>query len=128
MRVGEISGSIRKAELTPASDHDSRFFAPLLSGDECSVYAAPAYDDTARRQRFNAKGMMDGKLKKARRHTPLTEWKRTWNHYLSAIRSPVERVFDTLKTRYGFRHAAYAGYCAIKTRYCCFAWPSTCAK
>ena len=107
--VDQMSGLIRKAEMTPASVHDSQVFEPLLSGDECSVYADKAYDDKARRQRLKAQGVMDGILKKARRNTPLTDWERTWNRYLSAIRSPVERVFGTMKRSYGFRRAKYIG-------------------
>lgn len=107
--VDEISGLIRKAEMTPASVHDSRVFDPLLSGDERAVYADKAYDDTARRERLKVRDVMPGILKKGRRNTPLTDWERTWNRYLSAIRSPVERVFGTLKRSYGFRKAAYVG-------------------
>ena len=107
--VDQISGLIRKAEMTPASVHDSQVFEPLLSGDESSVYADKAYDDTARRLRLKTEGVMDGILKKARRNTPLTDWERTWNRYLSAVRSPVERVFGTLKRGYGFRKVAYVG-------------------
>ena len=47
--------------------------------------------------------------KQGRRNRPLTDWERTWNRYLSGIRSPVERVFGTLKRSYGFRRARYVG-------------------
>lgn len=107
--VDDGSGIIRKAEMTPASTHDSRVFEELLSGDERAVYADKAYDDTARRERLQKRGINDGILKKGRRNRPLTEWERTWNRYLSAIRSPVERVFGTLKRSYGFGRARYVG-------------------
>jgi len=107
--VDQMSGLIRKAELTPASTHDSRVLEPLLSGDELAVYADKAYDAKARRKRMKARGVFDGILKQARRNTPLTQWERNWNRYLSAVRSPVERVFGTLKRSYGFRRAAYVG-------------------
>ncbi len=68
-----------------------------------------AYDDTARRKRLKHQDVLDGILKMGRRNRPLTEWERTWNRYLSVIRSPVERVFGTLKRSYGFRRARYAG-------------------
>lgn len=107
--VDEDSGLIRKAEMTPASTHDSRVFDPLLSGDEEAVYADKAYDDKARRKRLKEQGIMPGILKSARRNTPLTDWERNWNRYLSTLRSPVERVFGTLKRSYGFRKARYVG-------------------
>jgi len=107
--VDDGSGIIRKAEMTPASTHDSRVFEELLSGDERAVYADKAYDDTARRQKLKRRGVLDGLLKKGRRNRPLTDWERTWNRYLSAIRSPVERVFGTLKRSYGFGRARYVG-------------------
>ncbi len=40
--VDEGSGLIRKAEMTPASSHDSRVFEELVSGDERAVYADKA--------------------------------------------------------------------------------------
>ena len=103
--VDDGSGIIRKAEMTPASTHDSRVFEELLSGDERAVYADKAYDDTARRQKLKRRGVLDGLLKKGRRNRPLTDWERTWNRYLSVIRSPVERVFGTLKRGYVFHPA-----------------------
>ena len=109
MGVDDGSGIIRKAEMTPASTHDSRVFEELLSGDERAVYADKAYDDTARRERLQKMGINDGILKKGRRNCPLTDWEHTWNRYLSVIRSPVERVFGTLKRSYGFRRARYIG-------------------
>jgi IS5 family transposase len=107
--VDQDSGLIRTAELTPASTHDSKVFEPLLSGDERAVYADKAYDAKARRKRLKARGVLDGILKQARRNRPLTDWERTWNRYLSALRSPVERVFGTLKRGYGFYRARYVG-------------------
>lgn len=107
--VDEDSGLIRKADMTPASTHDSRVFEQLLSGDEGAVYADKAYDDKERTARLKAQGIMPGILKSARRNTPLTEWERTWNRYLSTLRSPVERVFGTLKRSYGFRKGRYVG-------------------
>jgi len=107
--VDDGSGIIRKGEMTPASVHDSRVFDPLLSGDERAVYADKAYDDTARRKELKRRGVLDGILKQGRRNRPLTDWERTWNRYLSVMRSPVERVFGTLKQSYGFRRARYIG-------------------
>ena len=92
--------------MTPASVHDSRVFDPLLSGDERAGYADKAYDDTARRERLQKRGINDGILKQSRRNRPLTDWERTWNRYLSAIRSPVERLFGALERSYGFRRDA----------------------
>lgn len=107
--VDADSGLIREAEMTPANVHDTKVFETLLSGDEGAVYADKAYDSEARRKRLKERGVMPGILKKGRRNKPLTEWERTWNRYLSTIRSPVERVFGTLKRSYGFRRAAYVG-------------------
>lgn len=107
--VDADSGLIRKAEMTPANVHDTKVFETLLSGDERAVYADKAYDSEARTKRLKEADVMPGILKKGRRNTPLTEWERTWNRYLSTIRSPVERVFGTLKRSYGFRRAAYVG-------------------
>ena len=103
------SGITRKAEMTPARVHDSRVFDPLFSGDERAVYAEQAYNDTARREPLQKRGINDGILKKGRRKRPLTDWERTWNRSLSAIHSPVERVFGTLKRSYGFPRARYIG-------------------
>jgi len=107
--VDADSGLIRKADMTPANVHDTKVFETLLSGDENSVYADKAYDSTARRKRLKTADVMAGILKKGRRNKPLTDWERTWNRYLSVIRSPVERVFGTLKRSYGFRRGAYVG-------------------
>jgi IS5 family transposase len=111
LHVGVDEGSelIREVETTPASTHDSRVFEELISGDERAVYADKAYDDTAKRERLKRRGINDGILKKGRRNHPLTDWERTWNRYLSTIRSPVERIFGTLKRSYGFRRARYRG-------------------
>ncbi len=107
--MDDENGIIRKAKMTPASTHDSCVFDALLSGAGQAVSADKAYDDTARRQRLKRKDVLDGILKKGRRKRPLNAWERTWNRYLSAIRSPVERVFGTLKRSYGFRRARYVG-------------------
>ena len=80
-----------------------------FSGYEDAVYADKAYDDKGRIEHVKAQGIMPGILKSARRNTPLTEWERTWNRYLSTLRSPVERVFGTLKRSYGFRRGRYTG-------------------
>lgn len=103
------SGLIRKVELTPASAHDSKVFEPLLSGDEGAVYADKAYDQKARRNRLSQRGINDGIMRKAKRNQPLSDWDKAWNRYLSTIRAPVERVFGTLKRRYGFSRARYLG-------------------
>ena len=95
--------------MTPANAHDTKGFETLLSGDESAVYAGKAYHSTARGVRLKKADVMPGILKKGRRNKPLTDWERTWNRYLSTIRSPVERVFGTLKRSYGFRGAAYVG-------------------
>ena len=107
--VDDGSGIIRRAKMTPASVHDSRVFDRLLSGDERAVYADRVYDVTARCKKLKRQDVLDGILKKGRRNRPLTEWERTWNRYLSAIPSPVERVFGTLKRSYGFGRARYVG-------------------
>ena len=107
--VDADSGLIRKAEMTPANVHDTKVFETLLSGDEKSVYADKAYDSRARRKRLKKANVMPGILRKGRRNKPLTDWERTWNRYLSTIRSPVERVFGTLKRSYGFRRSSYVG-------------------
>ena len=107
--VDADSGLIREAGMTPANAHDTKGFETLLSGDESAVYAGKAYHSTARGVRLKKADVMPGILKKGRRNKPLTDWERAWNRYLSTIRSPVERVFGTLKGSYGFRGAAYVG-------------------
>ncbi|HET6521669.1 MAG TPA: IS5 family transposase [Geminicoccaceae bacterium] len=107
--VDEGSGLVRRALLSPADVHDSVKADALIQGDEGAVYADKAYDDAARRERLQAKGIAPRIMHQARRNRPLKPWQVWFNKAVAPIRAGVERLFGTMKRIYGYRRVRYHG-------------------
>jgi transposase, IS5 family len=107
--VGEGSGLVRAAAMTPADVHDSVKGDDLVQGDEEAVYADKAYDSEERRAGLRAQGIEPRIMHQARRNRPLRPWQKAFNKAVAPIRAGVERLFATMKRAYGHRRVRYLG-------------------
>jgi len=109
VHVGMDEGSelIRKAELTPANEHDSTQFESMVSGDEDVVFADKGYFGRSRSESLKSMGIGDGIMDRAVRGRKLEAWALDRNRFISSIRCGVERFFGTMKRIYGFRRCRY---------------------
>ena len=100
--VDQKSELIRKVQMTPASVYDGNVFFPLLSGDEKWVFADKAYDIQENSDTLQCRKIQNGILIKGARNRPLGVIEKRCNRVLSKLRSPVERVFGTMKRSYRY--------------------------
>lgn len=107
--VDQESELVRRIEMTPANVHDGEMLASALSGDEEWVFADKAYDSAKNHEILEGKGIKNGILFKAAWNRALTEAQKHCNRILSKLRSPVERIFGTLKRSYRYSRARYLG-------------------
>ena len=107
--VDQESELVRRIEMTPANIHDGKMLKPVLSGDEKWVFADKAYDSAENHEILQEKGIQNGIIMKAVWNRALTECEKQCNRVLSKLRSPVERVFGTLKRSYRYCRAKYLG-------------------
>ncbi len=104
------SGLIREAVFTPANVNDTEVADELVSGDELSVYADKAYMSKERSARLKSMRIKDRIMRRGDKHRPeLPYWERRRNKLISRLRSPVEKVFGTLKRSYGYTSVRYMG-------------------
>ena len=113
----EEDGFIKASVFTAGNIHDSQCLAPLLSGEESSVYADSAYQSERHDALLAARGSKNCILERAYRNTPLTDEQKQRNRRHSGIRSIVERVFGVLKLHYGMGQARYLGLVRNFTRF-----------
>jgi len=107
--VDQDSELIRKIEMTPAHVHDGHMLGQLLSWDEDWAFADKAYDSKENAQILRTKGVNNGVLIRGHRHRKLSTVERKCNRILSKLRSPVERVFGTMKRSYRYCRSKYLG-------------------
>lgn len=111
VHVGVDQGSelVRRIAMTSANVHDGKMFETAVSGDEKWVFADKAYDSWENEKILQRKGINNGILFRAAWNRPLTETQKRCNRILSKLRSPVERIFGTLKRSYRYCRARYLG-------------------
>ena len=109
--VGVDQGSelIRKIVMTPAHVHDGEMLQHVVTGDESWAFADKAYDSEKNYSILREKGIENGILMKGTRKRKLSAVEKMCNRVLSKWRSPVERVFGTLKRSYRYSRARYLG-------------------
>jgi len=112
--LDQDSELIRKAELTPANEHDSKQFKSMVSGDEFAAYADKAYTSKEHSDWLQEQGVEDCILFKAAPGRPLTRSQRSINRELTAIRRNVEHVFGTFKRLYRWRRCRH--YSLVRNR------------
>jgi transposase, IS5 family len=100
---------VRKISMTPAHVHDGNMLESVLSGDENWVFADKAYDSKKNHKILKEKGISNGILIKRTRKRALMAIEKQCNRILSKLRSPVERVFGTMKRSYRYYRAKYLG-------------------
>ncbi len=105
--LDQESELIRKAELTPANEHDSRQFKSMVSGDEFAAYADKAYASKEHSDWLQEQGVEDCILFKAASGKPLTPTQKALNKEMTAIRRNVEHVFGTFKRLYHWGRCRY---------------------
>jgi IS5 family transposase len=108
--LDQDSELIRRANLTPANQHDGSQFEAMISGDEEVAYADKAYASQERSNWLQQHGIEDGILFKAARGRPLTPLQKKINRELTAVRRNVEHVFGTMKRIYAWRRCRYFNY------------------
>ena len=107
--IDQRSELVRKIAMTPAHVHDGNMLKSVLSGDEEWALADKAYDSKKNHKILEANGINNGILIKGTRKRALTPVEKQCNRILSRLRSPVERVFGTLKRSYRYCRAKYLG-------------------
>jgi transposase, IS5 family len=107
--VDEGSNLIRGVEFTSGDFHDSQCFAPLVQGDEQTVYADKAYGSQENRTLLKEHKIGDGLMYRAHKGTPLKPWQDSFNKAASPVRCAVERPFGLMKRVYGYVRARYIG-------------------
>ncbi len=109
--VGVDLGSelVRRIAMTPGNVHDGKMLESTLSGDEEWAFADKAYDSWENEKILERKSIRNGILFKAAWNSPLSEAQKRSNCILSKLRSPVERLFGTLKRSYRYCRARYLG-------------------
>ena len=113
----EEDGFIKASVFTAGNIHDSQCLAPLLSGEESSVYADSAYQSERHDALLAAQGSKNCILERAYRNKPLTDAQKRRNRQHSGIRSMVERVLGVLKLHDGMGQARYLGLVRNFTRF-----------
>jgi len=107
------SGLILSAHVTPANHSDTGELGVLVNKSKLPaksrVYGDKGYTSAANRTLLKQQQCKDGIMNRAYRNTPLTERERNRNKLISKKRHVVERVFGTLKQRYGMVRASYLG-------------------
>lgn len=101
--MDQISGLVRRAELTGAKIYESEVADQLISWDERAVYGDKAYPKKARRLALKKARIKDRIAK--RRHKsepPLSPRQKRRNDLIARHRAPVEGVFSQLKRLYGW--------------------------
>lgn len=115
--VDQISGLIRRAELTTAKVYESSVADALICGDEEAIYADRAYEHKGRRQRLKAQGIKDRIMHRSHKNQKaLPHWQQRRNQLIKPIRQQVEHVFGTLKRCYGYTRVRYTSLRANATQ------------
>jgi IS5 family transposase len=120
--VDEAHTLIRRAELSAASDHDSRHFEAVVRGDEQMVTADKAYWSQVGSAWLAARGIENGILRRGARNGPLGEPARQLNRCLSGVRSGIEKVFGHWKRSLGYRRVRYLGLIRNRLELKCVVW------
>ncbi len=108
--VDEGTGIVRQAEFTSAVVYESEVADELISGDERAVYGDRAYESKARRRRLKEMGIKDRIMHRANKHQRVLPPRlQLRNDLIAPRRSPVEKVFGTLKRSYGYSRVRYRG-------------------
>jgi IS5 family transposase len=107
--VDQESELVRRIEMTPANVHDGKMLGRVLSGDEKWAFADKAYDSAENDEVLQQKGIHNGILFKATWNRALTAAQKRCNRFLSKLRSPIERIFGTLKRSYHYWRSRYLG-------------------
>jgi IS5 family transposase len=109
LSVDQDSGLIRRLALTGANFPDSYMFEEMVCGDEAAVFADAAYPKATRKATLRGRGVFCGIISRAWRSHPLSRRQKKRNKCFSRVRQAVERVFGTLKCRYGLERCRYLG-------------------
>lgn len=109
MGIDQKSEFVRRFEMTSAHVHDGEMLKQVLSGDEEWVFADKAYDSAKNHNILRENDIQNGILFKGARNRALTAVEKHCNHILSRLRSPVERIFGTLKRSYRYCRTRYLG-------------------
>jgi IS5 family transposase len=107
------TGLILSAHATPANYSDTGELEVLVKESDLPsrsrVYADKGYTSANNRKFLKQHKCKDGIMNRGYRNKPLTERERARNKLISKRRYVVERVFGTLKQRYGMARASYLG-------------------
>ena len=124
--VDEEHTLIRRAELGPTSEHDSRRFETWSQGMSGMVVADKAYWSRERGQWLDERNIGNGILRRGTRNHPLGEPARRLNRFLSGIRARIEGVFGHWKRSLGYRRVRvrYTGILRnrLELEFKCVAW------
>lgn len=105
--VDQDSELIRRIAMTPAHVYDGEMLGQVISGDEDWAFADKAYDSAKNDKILLEKNVKNGILMKGTSKRKLSRVEKMCNRVLSKLRSPVERVFGTLKRTYRYNRARY---------------------
>jgi IS5 family transposase len=103
-------GYYEKIHTTPANIAEVNQFEETIKGSKAKrALADKGYASKNNREIAKKNGLKDGIMHKAQKNKPLTEREKLINKLISKKRYVVERAFGTLKRRFEFTRASYAG-------------------
>ena len=103
-------GYYEKIHTTPANISEVNQFEETIKGSKAEmVLADKGYASKRNREIATEHGLKDGIMHKAQINKPLTAIEKEINREISKYRYVVERTFGTLKRKFGFSRASYAG-------------------
>jgi len=112
------SSLILVVQATPANYSDTGELEPVVKASrlpsQSRLYADKGYTSASNSTLLKQHQYKDGIMHRAYRNRPLTEWERQRNKLISKKRYVVERVFGTLKQRYGMARASYLGTAKVQ--------------
>lgn len=122
--VDEEHTLIRRAELSAASEHDSRRLEHVVTGDEKMVVADKAYWSRDRGAWLDERDIQNGILRRGSRNHPLGEPAQKINRFLSGVRARIEGVFGHWKRSLGYRRVRYLGLLRnrLELEFRCVVW------
>lgn len=111
--VADVEGMIEAVHTTPANEHDSKGFIPVLEkvskAKKEGVYADKAYKSKAHDNYLKKERLKNRVHYKATRNNPLTNWEKKFNKAVSKKRWVVERTFGSMKKWFKSGKARYKG-------------------
>ena len=110
VKTDASDGYIEQVHSTPANTAEVGELEHMIEKDtRRRLFADKGYASVSNRQLLRENKLKDGIMHKASRGNPLSFWQLMKNKLISRVRYKVERVFGTLKRKFGMTRTRYCG-------------------